>query len=129
MAEPKESYARCIVNPKFIDRFYEIFIESHPDIKPLFKNTDWEKQKELLRKGVSMMILFENNDPVATSVLNRIDEFHSPRGTYVDPKLYPYWVDSLLATVEEFDQKFSPEVEVAWRRVLNKGINFIVSKN
>ncbi|HEX9758533.1 MAG TPA: hypothetical protein VGB26_12180 [Nitrospiria bacterium] len=58
MPEPKESYARCISNPNFINRFYEIFMASHPDIKSLFKNTDWDKQMELLKKGVSMMILF-----------------------------------------------------------------------
>lgn len=48
MPEPKDSFGRCISTPQFIDRFYEIFLASHPAVKPMFRNTNFVQQKELL---------------------------------------------------------------------------------
>ncbi len=46
------------------------------------------------------MIAFENNKTVATSVLNRLGEWGSPKGLNIDPKLFTYWIDSNLAAVK-----------------------------
>ena len=41
----KQSYGRACLAPHFIDRFYDIFLGSHPSIKPMFKHTDFARQK------------------------------------------------------------------------------------
>lgn len=122
-----ESFGRCILKEDFLDRFYEIFINSDPAIKPMFANTDFNKQKELLRKGLSMAVLFFNDSVLATSTLNRIRETHNRHQLNINPRLYPFWVDSLMKTIAEFDERSTPETERAWRTILQKAVNHIMN--
>jgi len=41
--------------------------------------------------------------------------------------LYPPFVDSLIATVKQFDPAFTMEVEEAWRRTVEKGVRYMIS--
>ena len=128
MAEPKDSFGRCVAKPKFIDRFYEIFLASSPEIKPRFEHTDFAKQKELLQRGLTMLVMFSDGSETAKMTLDRIGDSHNRKGINIPPALYRFWMDSLIKTVSEFDPKFSPEVESAWRRVIQKGVDYIVAK-
>lgn len=47
----QQSYGRCLRGKNFIERFYEIFLASHPDIAPMFAATDFQKQRMALRRG------------------------------------------------------------------------------
>ena len=49
----QQSYGRCLRGKNFIERFYEIFLASHPDIAPMFAETDFQKQRMALRRGIS----------------------------------------------------------------------------
>lgn len=124
----QESYARCTLKSGFIDRFYEVFLASHPALAPMFANTNMAEQKGLLRKGISMMILFSQGNAMATNALNRIGETHSPRGMNIPAHMYAYWKNSLMQVVKEFDAKLTPEIEAQWGKVLDHGIQHIVTK-
>ncbi len=126
MSALKDSYGRCTVNPKFLDRFYEIFVDSHPAIKPMFAKTDFAKQKGLLRSGMSMMIMYEDGTQVSKMALDRLGHSHGKQGMNIDPKLYQYWIDSLVKAVKECDQQFSPGLEKQWREAMRKGIDYMV---
>ncbi len=129
MAEPKDSFGRCVAKPKFIDRFYEIFLASSPEIKPRFAHTDFAKQKDLLQRGLTMMVMYDGGSETAKMTLDRIGESHSRRGGInIPPNLYRFWIESLIKTISEFDPKFSPEVESAWRHVIQKGVDYITAK-
>lgn len=119
------SYGRCCVSPKFFDRFYEIFLESHPAIKPMFAHTNFIRQKALLREGVSMMLLHLEGKLVGTMCLDRLAETHSPRRMNITPQLYQYWIDSLVKAVKECDAQCTPELEIAWRKALHTGVHYI----
>ena len=41
----KQSFARCMIHGDMVGRFYDIFLESSPGIKPLFAKTDFDSQK------------------------------------------------------------------------------------
>ena len=45
----EQSPRRCDSNPAFLDIFYEHFLDSSPKIKERFANTDFHRQKRLLR--------------------------------------------------------------------------------
>lgn len=128
MSEPRDSFGRCIIYPSFLDRFYEIFLASHPAVKPHFKNTNFVRQKDLLRTGLSMMLMFEDEKPVAKLALNRIGKSHGKEGLNIDRGLYQCWLDSLVAAVKEYDSQFSPEVERRWRVAMQKGIDCILAQ-
>jgi len=127
MSALKESFGRCTVNQKFLDRFYDIFLASHPDIKPMFEKTDFSKQKALLRSGISMMIMYEDGTQVAKMALDRLGHSHGKQGMNIAPKMYQYWIDSLVAAVKECDPQFSPALEKHWRDAMRRGINYMIS--
>lgn len=43
-SEVEKSFGRCTVNPNCLDRFYQIFLASHPAIAPMFAHTDMTRQ-------------------------------------------------------------------------------------
>ncbi|HSG06349.1 MAG TPA: globin domain-containing protein [Nitrospiria bacterium] len=127
MTEPKDSYERCAATSKFMDLFYERFLASDPRIKPLFKKTDWDLQKNLLKTGIRLMILLEEEHPESHHSLKRIGKTHGKEKLNIDPALYPFWKKSLMETIRELDPQFSPEIERAWNRVIDSGLKFIAS--
>ncbi|MDH3505165.1 MAG: globin [Nitrospirota bacterium] len=121
----EHSYGRACLTPHFIDRFYEIFLGSHPSIQPMFKNTDFTKQKQQLRTSVAMMISHLEGKPAGTITLNRIAENHSKKKLNIQPSLYQYWIDSLVSAAKECDAKWTPDIERAWQKVLRAGVDYI----
>ncbi len=120
------SYGRCLRKSNFYDRFYEIFMATDPRIAPMFANTDFKKQKELIKQGVNMTLMFGvGNNPTAEHVIERISKSHSASELNVSPDLYRFWLDSLMKTVAEFDPEFSAELEKAWRLQLAPAIERI----
>ncbi len=124
----KDSFSRCCVNPKFLDRFYEIFLSSHPAIAPMFRNTDFAKQKQLLRTGLTMVLMHGEGNQVGTQGLGRIGQSHSRKGLKIDPALYPNWVESLIKAVKECDPQCDKSLEEEWRTMLKKGTALIASQ-
>ena len=125
IVDVEASFARCLVNEHFLDRFYEIFIKSHPAIKPMFANTDFTQQKELLRHGLMSVMMFAENDPMAKACLDRIRESHNRKHLAIDPGLYKHWVESLIKTVSEIDPDYSPTLETSWMEVIKPGVAHI----
>lgn len=123
----QESFARCLSTGKLLDRFYEIFLESHPDIKPMFAKTDFAKQKGLLRNGLNTMISYSRGTGIAESALKRLGRMHGPSQLDIAPGLFKYWIDSILATVEELDPEFDDETAEAWRTAMQKGTDFMIA--
>lgn len=124
----KVSFGRCCVAPTFFDRFYEIFLNSHPAIKPMFQHTDMSRQKSLLRQGLTMLIMHGEGNRFGTQSLERIAESHSRKKLNISPDLYPYWMNSLLKVVKECDPEYTPALEAEWKKILKKGTEFLIDK-
>ncbi len=123
----KQSFARCILKGDVIERFYGLLLDSHPDIKPRFANTDFDSQKQLLRQGINLAIMFASDDPMGKNGIKRIRESHSKSGGLnVPPDLYPYWKKSFIQAISEFDPEFSDELRKQWDWVLQKTIDSII---
>jgi hemoglobin-like flavoprotein len=122
------SFGRCCIQPDFFDRFYEIFVDSHPGIAPMFAETNMKRQKELLRHGITTaLMMISGKSKSAEQTLLRIARSHGPEGSvHVGADLYPFWRDSLIACVREFDEEFTPELEREWREAVNRVIQFIL---
>lgn len=123
--EVHSSFARCLINGNLFDRFYEIFVQSHNEIAAMFSKTDMERQKMLLRQGLTMAIAFAEGSKVAQLTIDRLRSSHGPDQINVDPKLYPYWTNSLVQAISECDPKFSSTIEQEWRRVLQMTVDHI----
>lgn len=112
------SYGRCLSNKvdnkTFLDAFYDAFLESGPQVKPLFANTDFSKQKNLLKQGLSMMIMVGSDSEFAKSMIAKLATRHDHTHLNISPDLYRLWEQSLLSTIEKFDNEFNPELKKVW---------------
>jgi hemoglobin-like flavoprotein len=121
------SYGRCLRQGHFIERFYALFMASHPDIAPLFANTDFSKQYMALRRGISSAIVHAAGSRLAERTMAAMADVHGRGGRApVPPALYPYWVDSLIAAVAEFDPQYTPPLGRRWREAMETTTAFFV---
>jgi hemoglobin-like flavoprotein len=122
-----DSIERCSRSPDFLRRFYELFLASSDVVARKFEHTDFRKQTRLLKTSLYIMML-ASGESGRVAHLERLAKLHSRAGLDIEPELYDLWLDRLVQAVGEFDPKFDPEVEAAWRRVLLPGIEFMKSR-
>jgi hemoglobin-like flavoprotein len=113
----QQSYGRCLRGKNFIERFYEIFLESHPEIRPMFEKTDFQTQRMALRHGISAAISHASGSSLTKRTMDQMAAAHSRKGhAPVPPGLYPYWIDSLVQAVKEMDPEATPKLLSRWRQ-------------
>jgi hemoglobin-like flavoprotein len=122
------SYQRCSEAPGFFESFYRNFFEACPEAAPRFAHTDFARQNKLLRHALGLLLIFPKQPDGEPTLLTRVAERHSRRDLDVPPSLYPPFVDSLITTIKQYDPAFSPVVEDAWRRTVEKGVGYMISK-
>ncbi|MBX3725698.1 MAG: globin [Xanthomonadales bacterium] len=115
----QSSYGRALRGGPVIEAFYRRFLTSHPDIAPMFANTDMGRQRMALRRGLSIAISHAGGSALVQRPVQHMADVHSRRGhAPVPPHLYPYWVDALVVTLREHDPEFTTALEARWRRAL-----------
>lgn len=126
-AQFNESFERCVNNPLFLDKFYEIFLSSSDEVNLIFKNTDTdlEVQKVMLATSMAYMTSAYNNK---SSLLTEIADKHNKNNLNIKPHLYPLWLDSLIASAKSIDPLFDINTEKMWREILQPGIDHMISR-
>ena len=124
----KCSLGRCLLKPEFLDRFYEVFLNSHPSFPRLFENTDFKKQKALLQTTINYLLMYAEGSKFASTQLEKVAVIHDEEHVNIKPAYYKYWTESLMQVVKEHDKDFSPELEQQWRQVVDPGIQLFISK-
>ncbi len=111
----------------FFEAFYHHFLNSSSLIREQFLNTDMEKQRSMLKKSFYSLISFYASG-AADNVLEKIAYKHSARQLDIKPAFYDLWMESLVATVQDYDPEFNDDVELAWRLVMSLGITYMKFK-
>lgn len=120
-----DSFERCINDPLFLDKFYEIFLSSSDEVYQMFKNTEMETQKAMLMTSLVYMSHANNDSP---GLLLNIAEKHNKNNLNIKPHLYKLWLDSLIAAANSIDPLFDENTEKLWRETLQPGIDFMISR-
>ncbi len=123
----KHSFVRCGQSDGFYDTFYDVFLAKSSDIPPLFAQTDFKKQKQILKATATLMVNHRLTEEKVSMALEKVRKTHSREGYNIRPDLYPLWLDSLCETVKQHDPEYSRELEHQWRTRMRDGIEFIVS--
>lgn len=123
----RASYQRA-ASPPFFSAFYNRLFEVRPDTRPLFANTEFERQHKLLRHAIGLLLSFPEESDREPTILARLAERHSRRDLDVDPSLYPPFLESLIDTIKRYDPQCTPAVEQAWRVSLAKGLAYMQSR-
>lgn len=123
-----DSLTRCTSTPRFMERFYELFLASSEAVREKFKHTDLKKQRRVLQASFYMLMLAADGKSETHGHLERLAEIHSSAGHDIPPYMYQTWLDCLVQAVKENDPKFTPETEHVWRRMMAKGIEFMLAR-
>lgn len=124
----RDSLSRCNQRPEFLERFYELFIDSSPDIRKKFENTDFEVQKKVLRDSLFLMLSAAGTTVGYAHVqLEKLAKRHSHNDLGIKPEWYALWLDTLLQTVAEFDPDYSDAIDAAWRDSMKEGIELLAA--
>ena len=112
----------------FFSTFYDTFLNSDPEIKAMFANTELDRQITMLKNAISMAILYvEKQDDLAIDVLTRIQRSHARSRLGVKPEYYTIWLNSLISTLRKCDSQFTGQLENDWREMMQVAIDYIVS--
>lgn len=117
-----DSLERCTSNPNFLRRFYEIFLSSSPEVAAKFKNTDFKRQRRMLKSSLYLLLIAIEGKPEGMAHIQRMAAVHGPSNLNIPDYMYDLWMESLLKAVSEFDSAYRPAVENAWRSLLSIGI-------
>jgi hemoglobin-like flavoprotein len=120
-----DSLRRCTASPNFLERFYELFLATSPEVAEKFNGTDWLRQKRMLVASFYLMMMAEETGTEGDPHLERIARLHGRRRLGVPPEMYSTWLDCLVQSAREHDRLFTPETERVWRAMMQKGISFM----
>jgi truncated hemoglobin YjbI len=105
----------------FFEAFYQRFL-SDDGIAELFRGTDMRRQAAMLRKSFFHLAgFYVTSSP--SGELERMARVHYRLG--IGAELYDVWLDSLIATVAEFDPECDEATELAWRLALMPGVTYM----
>lgn len=121
------SFVRCEITGDIGERFYTLFLNASPEIARHFEQTDFAKQRKLLRGSVYTMVTRDPRDEKARETLQRIGETHGRTKLDVPPRLYDVWLDCLCETVKGMDPEWTAELEQQWRIRMRAGIQVITA--
>lgn len=123
----QKSLGRCLLNRahglSFLDAFYEEFLASSPRIKSVFSTTDMDKQKHLLKHGLTMLIMYAGGSGLAKSAVEQLAVRHDHNHLNIDPAMYRLWLKSLSACVKKYDKDYDDALGSLWAEVLAPGIS------
>lgn len=121
-----ESLQRCLANDLFLETFYKSFIESSPEIKNFFKNTDFQKQFDMMGKSLMTMIAASEANWISDQQLTRLADIH--RKLNIKPEHFELWETSLLTSIQLCDPEYNNEVKNAWKIIIQRGKDFMLRK-
>src|SRR5438046_10567772 len=122
-----ESFERCMASGRFFDVFYDHFLRSSPEIAAKFQGTDFNRQKRMLKLSLYMMVGAVALRSPDYSALRNLALRHARTSEDIPSHLYPIWLDSLIFAAKTCDPEFDATTEAMWRKLIQPGIDYIVS--
>ncbi len=122
------SFDRCLATGDFFQTFYDIFLATSPESTSKFAQTDFNKQKNLIKASVAMMIRLGTGNANARRILEKVGNTHSRQALDIRPELYDLWLDSLCEAIQRHDPDYSAELEALWRENMQEGIKLVTAR-
>lgn len=119
------SYRRCLEHPGFFDRFYQHLFAADTGIARMFAAVDLDKQRTMIRKALTTLIMKRSGVRSATLALDKIAGSHGKHGLNVTPLMYDIWVETMVRTVREHDPECDHALAGAWRNMLHEGVAYL----
>ena len=121
------SFDRCEATGGFAEIFYNLFLQSSPEVPPYFADTDFDEQRHVLRDSVHMMVTHGAAEPRMREMLDQLGRAHCRDAYNVLPRLYELWLDSICETAMMLDPQWDSDLERKWRACLRPGLQIIMA--
>ena len=122
-----QSLDRCVSQPEFLGRFYEMLLGSSDEIAEKFRHTEFTRQTAALKTALYVLLFAREWNLKGDAYLQGLARLHSREDLDVRPELYDLWLDCLVKTASEFDPLFDETIADSWRDVFAPGIEFMKS--
>ena len=119
------SLDRCSANDDFIPAFYRRFLASSEEISARFRSTNFEKQNAMLLNSLRLSADATSGSREALMELKARAISHDRDHLDIKPELYHFWLEAAIATAQEFDDQWTEEVGVAWKKILGFVVDYI----
>ncbi|BAY78299.1 globin domain protein [Nostoc linckia NIES-25] len=97
----------------FVASFYTNLFAAHPEVRPLFANTEMEKQQKKLLNSLVLVVENLRYPDVLEAVLDSLGSRHVIYGAI--PQYYPAVGQALILTFEQYlEDAWTPEHKKAW---------------
>ena len=121
------SFETCVARRGFVERFYEIFIQSSPEVRDKFKATDMKRQAHIIKKSLYVLTMASLETEEVRQEIAALGHSHGREGMKVGTHLYELWLSCLLQAVSEFDPGWNREVGESRRRVFDPYLSTLKS--
>ena len=119
-----DSLTRCTRQSGFLDDFYRRFMAASDEVRALFAGMDMQRQARMLKSSLFLVMSASAGEPTTLPRLTTLAERHR----HIPAPLYDIWLDVLLETAADYDERFDERVAAAWRDVLRPGIAFLTAR-
>lgn len=100
-------------NPQITTRFYEIFFDKYPEVRPMFGRRSQREQEAMLTQALVAVLDHLEDGPFLGDTLRALGARHVGYGVRDD--MYAWVGDALLsAFAEVLGDEFTPRVRDAW---------------
>ncbi len=123
-----DSLGRCLANPDFLTRFYELFGASSEEVAEKLRGIDLERQKRALAASLYVIVMALEGGDTATMYLDQVARRHGREDLDIRPELYDAWLDCLVQAVREYDPQYNTVVEQMWRGVMREAIKQMTAR-
>lgn len=120
------SLERCAESKEFIPTFYDNFISSSEEVREKFRNTDFNRQNQMLLNSLRLACEAVIGNEEGLKELRDRGERHSRRHLNIKPELYDLWLSSLINAARTYDKHWDIEVETSWNFVLGEVIRHML---
>jgi len=121
----RTSLERCLARADFLESFYARFLGSSEEVRAKFANTDFSKQRRILRGSLFLMSRAAMGLEDGQEHLAAVAKTHSKDHLNIPARHYDLWLEALIETAREYEKSFDAELEHSWRRVLGLAVSIV----
>jgi hypothetical protein len=108
----------------FRDAFLDNLLRSSPEVAQKMVHGDLETFRATLMLSIDHLArYYMSSEPSA--ILRGVARRQSRGERNIEPRLYEFFLQALLQTVERYDPKYNEEVGKAWEVVLRPGLEYM----
>jgi hypothetical protein len=120
----RRSRGNAVNRVPFRDAFLDNLLRSSPEVAQKMVHGDLEAFRATLMLSIDHLARYYMSSEPST-ILQGVARRQSKGERDIEPRLYEFFLQALLKTVQQYDAKYNEEVGKAWEVVLRPGLEYM----